>query len=299
MKKVMVIFLVVLMLVVLITGYHDQPSRGQQILEAVEPALAAAQVPSSLLDGIQERGVLRVGTECVYKGACYIDPNTNERRGYAVDLTNLMAQDLGVEVEWVDMEWTALIPAIETGKVDIITQGMTLTPERLKVVEMSKPMDWYPGVLLLPADSPLHDLTTLDEVALALNQPDRTITFILGSSQERTTKLMFPNANHNGLDLAAAYLEVATGRADAMFADAGDAFDLTQNNPGAKIWQDEIVYTELGSMVIRAGDQRFLNWLNGWVDFYTANGTLRNTKLASYEERGVPEWMRALPQPGF
>lgn len=210
-----------------------------------------------------------------------------------------MAQDLGVEVEWVDMEWTALIPAIETGKVDIITQGMTLTPERLKVVEMSKPMDWYPGVLLLPADSPLHDLTTLDEVALALNQPDRTITFILGSSQERTTKLMFPNANHNGLDLAAAYLEVATGRADAMFADAGDAFDLTQNNPGAKIWQDEIVYTELGSMVIRAGDQRFLNWLNGWVDFYTANGTLRNTKLASYEERGVPEWMRALPQPGF
>lgn len=147
----------------------------------------------------------------------------------------------------------------------------------------------------MPAGSPLHEVESIDEIAITLNNPDKTISFILGSSQERTTKLMFPNANHKGLDLAAAYLEVATGRADAMFADAGDAFDLTDNNPGAKIWRDQIVYTELGTFVIRAGDQRFLNWINGWIDFYMANGTIRNLKLNSYEERGVPQWMRAMP----
>ena len=125
----------------------------------------------SLLDEIQERGKMRVGAECLYKGTCYVDPDSGERTGYSVDLAALMATDLGVEIEWVDLEWGALIPAIETGTADIIMMGMTNTPDRAKVVEMSRPMDYYPGVLVMPADSPLHDLTSLDQILAELNKP--------------------------------------------------------------------------------------------------------------------------------
>ena len=74
------------------------------------------------IERIRERGTLRVGAECLYKGTCFLDPDTGERLGYGVDVTNILAADLGVGVEWVDMEWTALIPAIQTGQVDMITQ---------------------------------------------------------------------------------------------------------------------------------------------------------------------------------
>ncbi len=249
----------------------------------------------SLLDEIPRRGVMRVGVECVYKGTCFVDPETGEAVGYSVELTNLMARDLGVTVEWVDLEWTALIPAITTGNVDIVTQGMTNTPERAKVVEMTRPMDYYPGVLILPADSPLHDQATLDELLAVLNTPERTVSFLLGGSQERTANALFPEATHRALDVAAAYMELVSGRADAMIADASDAWDMTRENPAGKIWRDQIVYSLYGCMVIRAGDQRFLNWLNNWIDYYTSNQTLWNVKLKWYRERGVPDWMQVLP----
>ena len=252
----------------------------------------------SLLDEIPRRGVLRVGVECVYKGTCFVEPDTGEAVGYSVELTNLMARDLGVTVEWVDLEWTALIPAITTGNVDIVTQGMTNTPERAKVVEMTKPMDFYPGVLILPAESPLHEQTNLDELITDLNTPDRTVSFLLGGSQERTANALFPNATHRALDVAAAYMELVSGRADAMISDAGDAWDMTRENPAGKIWRDQIVYSLHGCMVIRNSDQRFLNWLNNWIDYYMSNQMLRNMKLKWYRKRGVPDWMQVLPPLG-
>ena len=284
-KNSIVLLVVVLLVAALAAGCASQQDQ------------AAGEVQASVLNEIQERGKMRVGAECLYKGTCYVDPDTGERSGYSVDLANLMAQDLGVEIEWVDVEWGALIPAIETGKADIIMMGMTNTPERAKVVEMSRPMDYYPGVLVMPADSPLQDLDSLDAILAELNKPERVVTFLLGGAQERTIDLMLPDAEKRGLDMAAAYMEVASGRADAMFVDAGDAADMVQENSGGKVWNDEIIYTEHGSMVLRAGDQRFLNWVNNWIDYYQARGTLRSLKVKWYEIRDTPEWMRA-PPPG-
>jgi polar amino acid transport system substrate-binding protein len=228
-----------------------------------------------------------------------VEPQSGELVGYSVELTNIMGRDLGVEIEWVDLEWTALIPAITTGKVDIITQGMTNSPERAKVVEMSKPMDYYPGVVVMPADSPLHEIESFEELVMALNRPDRTISFLLGGAQERAAKAIVPEATHRGLDVAAAYMEVSSKRADAMLVDAGDAWDMSRENPSGKIWRDQVVYTLYGCMVIRSGDQRFLNWVNNWIDYYTSNSTLRNIKLKWYRKRGVPEWMQILPRAGL
>jgi ABC-type amino acid transport substrate-binding protein len=257
----------------------------------------AADRPS-LLDDIAARGVLRVGVECVYKGTCYVDPATGRRVGYSVELTELLAKDLGVEVQWIDLEWTALIPAIQTGRVDVITQGMTNTPDRAKVVEMTDPIDYYPGVLVLPDSSPLHQVDSLDAVLRALDTPQHVVTFLLGGAQDRATRQMLPAATHVGLDIAAAYMEVATGRAHGMFADAGDAWDMIRENPGGRIWRDQLAYSNHGGMVVRPGDQRFLNWLNHWIDFYTANQTLRTLKLKWYVARNVPQWMRVLPPGG-
>ena len=250
------------------------------------------------VERIRERGTLRVGAECLYKGTCFLDPDTGERLGYGVDVTNILAADLGVDVEWVDMEWTALIPAIQTGQVDMITQGMTRTPERAFAVTFTDPMEYYPQALVLNSESELLELENLDEVIVALNQPDRTITFLLGGAHQIIVENSFPRAQHRGLESAQAFEEVATGRADAMIADTGDAWDYMQNNPRATIWQMRAISTHQGSFVISYGDLEFLTWLNNWVAYYTANGTLRNLKLAWNQERGIPADLAGLPPAG-
>jgi ABC-type amino acid transport substrate-binding protein len=267
-----------------------------------QPAAAAqatgAETQGGTLARIRERGTLVVGAECLYKGTCFLDPDSGERLGYGVDVTNILAQDLGVEVEWVDMEWTALIPAVQTGQIDMITQGVTRTPERAFSVTFTEPMEYYPQALVLPADSPLLEQENFDEVVGELNQPGNVITFLLGGAHQIMVENSFPQAEHRGLESAQAFEEVASGRADAMIADTGDAWDYIQNNPDALIWQDRAISTNQGSFVIPYGDTELLTWLNNWIAYYTSNGTLRNLKLAWNEERGIPADLAGLPPTG-
>ena len=247
------------------------------------------------LAAIKQRGVLKVGAECLYKGTCFYDPATNSRQGYGVDLTDLLATDLGVTAEWVDLEWTALIPAVQTGQIDMVTMGMTKTPARSLSVYMSDPMDYYPVGLVLHKDDPLNAETDINKVLAALNQPDKTITFLLGGAHEIIVDKNFPNATKKGLDSAQAFEEVASGRASAMVVDTGDAWDYGQNNANAVVWQNRTISNHHGSFVIRYGDDEFLNYLNNWLEYYRANGTLRGIKSAWNAERGIPDDLAGLP----
>lgn len=247
------------------------------------------------LAAIKDRGVLRVGAECLYRGTCFYDPDTNTRQGYGVDLTDLLAADLGVTVEWVDLEWTALIPAVQTGQIDMVTMGMTKTPARSQSVFMTDAMDYYPVGLVLHKDDPLLQESDFGAVQEALNQPDRTITFLLGGAHEIIVDKNFPNARKLGLDSAQAFEEVASGRADAMVVDTGDAWDYGQNNANAVIWQNRPISNHHGSFVIRYGDTEFLTYLNNWLEYYRANGTLRGMKMAWNAERGIPNDIAGVP----
>lgn len=247
------------------------------------------------LAAIKERGVLKVGAECLYKGTCFYDPATNTREGYGVDLTDMLAKDLGVTVEWVDLEWTALIPAVQTGQIDMVSMGMTKTPERAQAVYMSDAMDYYPVGLVLHKDDPLNAETDVSTVLAELNQPDKTITFLLGGAHEIIVDANFPNAEKKGLDSAQAFEEVASGRAQAMVVDTADAWDYSQNNANAVIWQNSTISNHHGSFVTRYGDDEFLNYLNNWLEYYRANGTLRGMKLAWNAERGIPNDLAGVP----
>ncbi len=247
------------------------------------------------LAAIKDRGVLKVGAECLYRGTCFYDPDTNTREGYGVDLTSMLATDLGVDVEWVDLEWTALIPAVQTGQIDMVTMGMTKTPDRAQSVYMTDAMDYYPQGLVLHKDDPLNAEEDLSAVIAELNQSDKTITFLLGGAHEIIVDANFPNAEKKGLDSAQAFEEVASGRADAMIVDTGDAWDYSQNNENAVIWQGRSISNHHGSFVIRYGDEELLNYLNNWLEYYRANGTLRGMKLAWNAERGIPDNLSGLP----
>jgi ABC-type amino acid transport substrate-binding protein len=84
----------------------------------------------SLLDEIQKRGVLKVGMFLQYPPTQYRDPVTKEPKGLCVDLANILAKDLGVKLEIVDMEWDAIIPGLLAKKYDICIASMSRKPSR-------------------------------------------------------------------------------------------------------------------------------------------------------------------------
>ena len=87
-------------------------------------------------------GVLRLGTAAVTEPFSYIDANQNVV-GLDIEIASLVAQRLGVKLEIVNMDFGAMIPALISGKVDMIGACITISEERAKSVLFSMP--YYTG----------------------------------------------------------------------------------------------------------------------------------------------------------
>ncbi|HXV44606.1 MAG TPA: transporter substrate-binding domain-containing protein [Anaerolineae bacterium] len=227
--------------------------------------------PVSLLDDIQDRGVLRVGMTLQFEPQMYRD-ESGEPAGYDVELVKLMAADIGtgVELDIQDQEFDGLIPALLAGKVDIISVGLVGRPGgRLETMWFSTPYVPYQQVLIVPTDS------TITEVS-ELNAAGKKITALTGSTAAGLAARLFPEAEIVELQQQPALLEVASGRADGGIVEAYLAVPFVEENPTAKIFNPEDPFSlEFGSYAVPRGDLDWLTWVNGWLRYRKGQGVLQ------------------------
>ena len=83
----------------------------------------ANAAPSSTLDAVLERGVLRVGFDAGYQ-PFEMTNKQGQYIGFDVDLAKMVAKEMGVKVEFVNTAWDGIIPALLTDKFDVIMGGI-------------------------------------------------------------------------------------------------------------------------------------------------------------------------------
>lgn len=83
--------------------------------------------------------VLKVGTEVTFPPFEFREPGSKEISGFDIDLIRAVGKKLDMQVEILDMDFEALIPAVKRGNLNLVIAGMTITPERQKIVDMSDP----------------------------------------------------------------------------------------------------------------------------------------------------------------
>ncbi len=101
---------------------------------------APSVMPEMQLTG--DKGVLRLGTAAVTEPFSFVD-GSGKVVGFDIELARHVAQQLGMKLEVVNMDFGALIPALISGKVDVIAACITITDERAKKVLFSEP--YYTG----------------------------------------------------------------------------------------------------------------------------------------------------------
>lgn len=88
--------------------------------------------------------------------------------GFDVDMVNAIAKVEGLKVKWHTMDFQGLIPALQTGTIQMAVAGMTITPQRAKVVYFSKPY-YHSGLsILVKKGSPVRGLADLKGKIVAL-----------------------------------------------------------------------------------------------------------------------------------
>ena len=111
-----------------------------------------------------EDGVLTVAMECAYapynwtqaddsNGAVPIKDSNNYANGYDVIIAKKLAEELGVELEIVKSDWDSLIPAVQSGTVDCVIAGQSITADRMQQVDFTEPYFYATIVTLTKSDS--------------------------------------------------------------------------------------------------------------------------------------------------
>lgn len=95
---------------------------------------------------------LVVGTEGTYRPFSYHDPKTNKLTGYDIDVTNAVAKELGVKVTFQETQWDGIFAALDSKRIDVIANQVSITPERQAKYSFSAPYTVSPGVIITRAD---------------------------------------------------------------------------------------------------------------------------------------------------
>jgi polar amino acid transport system substrate-binding protein len=233
-----------------------------------------------LIDEISRRGVLRVGMSTFVPWA--MNDKNGELTGFEIDVARQLASDLGVEAEFIPTQWSGIIPALLTGKFDIIIGGMGITSERSLKVNFTIPYD-YTGMAILAHRRTAEGFDSLD----AFNQSDVIITARIGTTAAAAAKRFMPEADIKLFDdEAQALQELKTGRAHAMIASAPlPAFQAIEN-PDTLFLPVEGTFTrEPIGFAVRKGEADALNVLDSWIRVKEAEGWLAERKAYWFESR--------------
>lgn len=240
------------------------------IMAAVTACLgftSAAQADE--MDDILKRGELRVAVQTQGAPVSFVDKK-GERTGLAVELAKMMAADLGVKVTFQDYDWKGLIPALLSGKVDMIAADMTPTPQRAAQLLFSRPMFYQETVAVVAKDAPYK---TWQEI----NKDGLNIGATQASSYGDAVKKFMPKANLKEFagGTAAVAQALSSGRLDGAVSDLGNVTNFVREFGNLKILEGVITREPL-AFATQANAFHLKLWLDNYVELITADRRLEN-----------------------
>jgi polar amino acid transport system substrate-binding protein len=175
------------------------------------------------LDDIKARGKLIVGVTDSSPPFSFRQPGQSTSVGYDVELTERLAQRLGVAVEQVTLRNQDRISFLQEGKVDVVAVGMSRTPERAKQIDFSYAYLDSPHKIIVRKDANLTSMQQLAGRTLALNK---------GASVDEELKAAVPTIKLVNFDnYEACFAAVKERRADSFLADQVLLLALAQKDP--------------------------------------------------------------------
>lgn len=131
--------------------------------------------------------------------------------GFDIDMWDAIATELGVTYELRPMDFAGIIPALQTGQVDVALAGITIKPERQEVIDFSDGYYDSGFLLMVPADSAIAGEADLAGKSLAVKTGTSASDYAEANFKD-TELRKFPNIDN-------AYLELRAGGVDAAMHD--------------------------------------------------------------------------------
>ncbi|MFT6875640.1 MAG: polar amino acid transport system substrate-binding protein [Granulosicoccus sp.] len=246
------------------------------LLAATFAAPAMAQQASkalsseSVIEDIKKRGAIKIGLS-VFKPWSMRDKK-GELIGFELDVGQKLADDMGVEAEFIPTAWDGIIPSLVGGKFDVIISGMTTTAQRNLTINFTNPYA-YSGVTILANTKMTADFTRMEDY----NSSDVIFAARRGATPAAIIPQMFPEAQLLLFDEdGASTQEVLNGKAHATMASEPTPSSEARRYPEVLNVPFDTAFSATGEAFgLRKGDADALNYFNNWINTHTRNGWLK------------------------
>ena len=205
---------------------------------------------------------LRVVTDATFPPMEFV--KDGKRTGFDIDLVEALGAVMGRKIEWIDIDFKGLIPALQAGRADMAMSAIYITDERRKVVDFSDP--YYAGglVVLTKKDGPIKTLKDLDGKKVSVQVGTKSVTFL---------KDNFPKAERVEVEKNQEMFNLAQiGRADAAVTGKPAAKLYAQSHPDMTVLAEQITVEEYG-MAIPKNQPETTKAINAALKTIKANGT--------------------------
>ena len=244
----------------------------------------------SVLQTILQRGAINIGLSAFVPWAMR-DKNGN-LIGFEIDVAKKVAEDMGVDINFVPTAWDGIIPALLAGKFDIIISGMSVTTKRNLTVNFTRPYA-RTGYIVI-ANSKLAEEKGIAGLA-DLNREDITIASRRGSTGAVAMDRHFPKARKIFFDDdVLSVQEVANGNIEAASSTPPKAaFEIEKRGDVIRIVSDEQLSPTREAFALRMGDPDALNFFSNWIQENEASGWLAERRAFWFSGR---EWADQVAQ---
>lgn len=258
---------------------HKQWSLSLSIMLALLMTMAATPAMAELPD-ILESGKIRIAVPENFPPFGSLGEE-GEYVGYDVEIAQMIADDLGVELELVPVTSKQRIPFLETDRVDLVVSVMGANPERAKSIWFSSAYaPFYSGAFAKP-DVKLDSVKgfsgkkvgvtggTLEDLAISADAPADAEIIRFG-------------------DNAATISAYVSGQTDVIVTGNMAALEISKNNPDFNLETKFIIANSPCYIGVKSGNLDLLQWVNVFILHKKLNGKLNELSL-KWLEQPLPE----------
>ncbi|MGN0242604.1 MAG: basic amino acid ABC transporter substrate-binding protein [Lachnospiraceae bacterium] len=213
-----------------------------------------------------EADKLIVGTNAEFPPFEYVDDN-GEFDGFDIAVMKEVGERLGKETVISNMEFKSLIGSMESGALDVIAAGMTVTDERKQSVDFSDSYYTSNQYIIVQKDSDITGIEQLNGKKLAV-QEGTTGDFV-ASGEYGTIADAEVKRFKKGVD---AVMELKNGAVDAVIIDANPAKEFVKANDDLKLIEDHSSEEEY-AFAVQKGNQELLDQINETLAEMKEDGT--------------------------
>jgi polar amino acid transport system substrate-binding protein len=239
-------------------------SVGAGALTTISGKALAAPVT---LDALKKAGEVKVGCEAAYVPFTYRD-SSGKIVGFDVEFATRMFEPIGVKPQFIDTQWSGVIPALYAGRFDMVPT-MSYTKERLERVLFSIPYADASQALLVRSG----DKDKIKVLGIKLGSPGETLKNKLETQLKSERGAGFKDVKTYD-DHPAAYLALAQGSVDGVLNTVPTLAVVLRDKPGTFAMVTNVGGNNWHGYCFRKEDTEIADFMNGRITAMKANGEL-------------------------